>query len=224
MILFFIDSFEKKIKFGKVAVTGLMGLGLFCVLLEVQSNITISEYSDYYAQFIKFIKYVQNGSWTFARGRILFDENFWKLIPRTLYPQKPYVYGQVEIANIFFSTESIKAGNTPSFSEFVIPYADWGIWGIVIYFFLNGLIRGILENAFRKNMKIHGYNFNVVFLFSIFFICKPISFSILYVIIFTLFFMIIQKINIHIVFCKKNSLAHKSSIDTIKKSEGKTAK
>lgn len=203
LIIFFIDRFEKRIELKKVIGLGIVGLLFVCILLSVQSNLSLLEYSDYYSNFMKFIKYVQDGNWNFTHGKIQLEDFFWKLLPRSLFPNKPTIYGEVRIIELFYSKAIIEMGNTPSFSEFVMPYADFGIIGVFVSYFMKGVINGFLERELNKSMNIFGCNFNAIFIFALFFICEPVNFNIVYVIIGALIFIAIQKINIRFVIIKR---------------------
>lgn len=196
LFLFFYDCFEKKLEIGTIAVAGIAGLMLIILLLSVQSGISLRAYSDYYAQFMRFLHYVKNGYWEFAGGRIRFEDEFWKLVPRSLYPDKPYVYGQIRIVNLFFDYNSIAAGNTPSFSEFIVPYADFGRMGVLISFFFRGLMQGFIERLFRNNVASYGANFNIMLIYTMLYIVTPVNFSLLYLTVLVVLLLIAQKIPI----------------------------
>lgn len=198
LFLFFYDAFEKKIKLGKIALAGIAGFGMIAALLYIQSGMTLQGYSDYYSQFIRFISYANEGNWSFAYGRIQMEELLWKLVPRALYPDKPYVYGQIQIVNLFYSYESIAEGNTPSFSEFIVPYADFGILGVFVSAVFAGLFQGFVERIFRNEVFKYGASFNVVLVYTTLFLVAPVNFSRLYLLIFLVILYIIQKFRLGI--------------------------
>lgn len=198
VFLFFRDRFVKKVSCRQIVFFTISGVLVIIILLSIQSNMSLMEYSNYYAQFLKFITYVRSGKWEFGHGRILLEDVFWKLIPRGFFSEKPFIYGSLRVTSLFVSEASIISGNTPSFSEFVIPYADFGIVGVVVYFFFDGVAKGTLENIILNNINRDGVYFNTVFLYVILFICTPINFTLAYIVLFFVAFRIVQHFKIYI--------------------------
>ncbi len=197
-ILFLVnyDIFFKRIRFGKLLVFGVFGLLTVVLLLRHQSGMSLLQYSDYYKQFIRFLDYVLHSDWKYMTGQLSWEEFIWKLIPRQIYPNKPFVYGAIRLVNIFFDTESIQAGNTPSLSEFVVPFADFGLTGVVLSFARTGLVQGFFEKNLRDNLKRNGSNFNAMFLYTLIFFARPTNFSNVYMVMFMCFFYAIQSIRL----------------------------
>ena len=194
LFILFFDCFEKRIKFIHLAIAGVIGLVLIILLLYVQSGISLAAYSDYYTNFLNYLSYFKENDMTHTYGQIQFEEIFWNLVPRAFYSDKPYVYGQVRIANIFYPYEALVAGNTPSFSEYVVPYSDFGLIGVFFSFFFGGFFQGLIERAFRDSAKKYGSSFNFVFIYAILFIVTPVNFSIVYLIVFVVIMYILQKL------------------------------
>lgn len=200
------DLFFYKIRFRKIVIAGLLGFLAVIVLLKIQSNATLIEYADYYTQFVRFLEYKLSGKWQNTYGQLWAENIFWNLIPRQFYHDKPYIYGAIRIVNIFFGEEYIISGNTPSFTEYAVPYADFDIIGVAVMFFCNGLFNGFFECNLRKHLDNKGINFNAMFLYVILFFARPVSFSNLYLLIFFVFLVIAQAIRVHFVGGRKKHL------------------
>lgn len=189
---FYKDIFVRKINIKKTIIICVFGLVAVMALMFIQSNITLLNYSDYYFNFIRLLDYSLNEKWTFFTGKISLENVIWGLIPRALYPDKPYIYGYSKIINIFYPEKVILDGNTPSFSQFCLVYVDFGVIGVCITFFLKGILYGFLENYLRKRLKNKGMSFNVFFTYCICFIVSPLNFGIIYFFIFYLVMYYIQ--------------------------------
>lgn len=190
---FYRDMFVKKMSIKKVVFIGIAGLISIMMLLKIQSNITLADYSDYYSNFIRLLDYSMNDEWNFYKGKITIENLLWGMIPRSLYSNKPYIYGYSKIINLFYPENVILAGNTPSFSQYCISYADFGVSGICLSFFIKGIFRGFLENNLRKNMKFYGISFNIYFTYCVCFIVTPLNFGIIYFILFYTLIYFMQK-------------------------------
>lgn len=197
-ILFLInyDLYFKKISRKHLIILGCLGLLAVVALLWFQSGVSLLQYADYYKQFINFLDFRINNDWSYMHGQIAWEEFFWKLIPRQFYPDKPYIYGQIRLVNIFFDKASIEAGNTPSLSEFIVPYADFGVFGVGLNFLWGGIVQGFFEKQLRTNLSQKGGNFNALFLYSLIFIAKPVNFSTIYIVVFMVILYFIQTIKI----------------------------
>ena len=191
---FYKDIFVRKINIKKTIIICVFGLVAVMALMFIQSNITLLNYSDYYFNFIRLLDYSLNEKWTFFTGKISLENVIWGLIPRALYPDKPYIYGYSKIINIFYPEKVILDGNTPSFSQFCLVYVDFGVIGVCITFFLKGILYGFLENYLRKRLKNKGMSFNVFFTYCICFIVSPLNFGIIY---FFIFYLVMHYIQAH---------------------------
>ena len=197
IVLFFLyyDAFVKKIKFSHLVLLGSIGLAGLIVLLMVQSNISLLQYSDYYSRFLDYLHDTE-GTGEFFYGKLSFEDTFWKMVPRALYKEKPFVYGQLRIVARYIPVSSIEAGNTPSFSQFILPYADFGFFGVAVHSFFLQYFRGILEKYFRKKSYKKEIYFNLFFCYCIINFLTPINLVIVYIIIIYIFLTFIQKVKL----------------------------
>ncbi len=192
--LFYRDMFVKTLNMKKTIILGIGGLLGIVLLMRIQSNINLLDYSDYYSNFLRLLQYSKGEEWSFYQGKILGEKLFWSVIPRAIYSGKPHIYGYSRIINLFYHESIIIAGNTPSFSQFAVPYADFGILGICLEFLCKGYFSGFLERYLRDDMKRNGITFNIFFTYCICFIASPLNFGILFFVIFLLGMNMVQRI------------------------------
>lgn len=83
----------------------------------------ISQYSDYFVNAALYYKSYLNGGIPLFHGEI-FLSNLWGLVPRALYPDKPYVYGLIKVVDFFYPGSAEKT-STPAFAT-VDAFADFG--------------------------------------------------------------------------------------------------
>lgn len=89
----------------------------------------ISQYSDYFVNAALYYKSYLNGGIPLFHGEI-FLSNLWGLVPRGLYPNKPYVYGMIKVIEYFYPG-SAEQTSTPAFST-VDYFADFGWLQVVV--------------------------------------------------------------------------------------------
>jgi len=83
----------------------------------------ISQYSDYFVNGALYYKSYLSGGIPLFHGEI-FLSNLWGLVPRALYPNKPYVYGMIKVIEYFYPG-SAERTSTPAFAT-VDTFADFG--------------------------------------------------------------------------------------------------
>lgn len=89
----------------------------------------ISEYSDYFVNAAMYYKSYLNGGIPLFHGEILLS-NLWGLVPRSIYPSKPYVYGLIKVIEYFYPGSAEKT-STPAFAT-VESFADFGWLQVVV--------------------------------------------------------------------------------------------
>lgn len=91
----------------------------------------------------------------YSDGEIIFT-GFWSFVPRSLFPQKPYAYGQMLMNEKMFPGLA-ETGHTPSLGMFTRFYADFGWFGFPLVFVDFKLIlslislKVVLTSDFIKN-------------------------------------------------------------------------
>ena len=119
-------------------------------------------YFDTYWNSAKYFYYHFKGDIPLKNGEVLFS-NYWWLVPRALYPAKPFVYGTI-IINEYFWPLAAAAANTPQFGGVVDLYADFGVSGVIILSLLNvgtvvSTVTGffLYKNAKKDNIMRHSH-------------------------------------------------------------------
>lgn len=88
----------------------------------------ISEYSDYYVNAAMYYQGYLQGQVSLFHGDVTLS-SLWALVPRGLYPDKPYVYGNIKIDELFYPGAAQQT-NTPAFAT-VDKFSDFG-WPQVV--------------------------------------------------------------------------------------------
>ncbi len=97
----------------------------------------VAEYFNYYPNAAKYYADYFRGELPLFEGKI-FLTSFWEYLPRSLFPEKPYVYGILHVVEIYYPGGA-ESGNTPSFYGGVPHFADFGFSGVIIFAFFNWL-------------------------------------------------------------------------------------
>lgn len=123
----------------------------------------IFSYFDHYANSATYFRAYFKDEIPLLKGEV-FLTDFWGLVPRAVYPEKPYVYG-ITIVNEFFWPGAAENTNTPAFGGPVPYFADFGIPGVVLfsffnpmkfisYFFLGQLLKQYNIESIRHNVLV----------------------------------------------------------------------
>jgi hypothetical protein len=139
----------KLIHFGLIALIAVMAFvtllgGLDDTTPLVFAGIYFSEYAVNTARI--FSPEVQK---SFSIGEIFFS-NAWTYLPRFLFPEKPFEYGQVLINSILFPGAA-EMGQTPGLLYWSGYYVDFGFVGVLFYGLLRGMIDAALFSALRRS-------------------------------------------------------------------------
>lgn len=133
-------------------------IGIPCVFIFMLLNfgsITFSEiaqYFDYYVNSAMYYEEYFNGGIDLYYGEIYFS-SFWEIIPRSIFPDKPHVYGFLLVNEHFFPGMA-EATHIPAFGGPISAFADWGILGV--------LISSFLDFSFIFNIFLYSYLFKNV--------------------------------------------------------------
>lgn len=130
--------------------------GLMLLNLGRTSVVEIAEYfNDGYVNSAKYFEEYFAGKIDLFYGKI-FVTQFWELIPRGLYENKPYVYG-ITLLNEYFFPGMAEQSHTPAFEGPVSMYADFGFIGVVGSVLLDlGLYLKIIAYYFILKKKNFG--------------------------------------------------------------------
>lgn len=152
-ILFFIILWFRHYKHLKtlsaIFLPAIFGLMLF--LFKPDDMESVIHYFDYYINSTNFYEAMLNGDLSYYWGKI-FVTDFWGLVPRNIYPDKPIIYGFLYI-NEYFFPGGAEATNTPAFGGPVAAYADFGLPGV------------ILSSLFDVKLWFSLYAYSIIFKF-----------------------------------------------------------
>lgn len=159
-------------KFKYLKIVGLIGVPLafglaifnfFSTLKSSNGLASIFEYFDYYYNSTLYYTAYFKGNINLFKGDI-FLTDFWGLVPRSLVPDKPHVYG-ILLVNEFFYPGAAEATNTPAFGGPIAAFADFGIFGVIFlscfnvinfvsYLFLYQLVANYNYEKIRSNSAV----------------------------------------------------------------------
>lgn len=122
---------------------------------------SVLSYFDYYVNSAMYYKEYYAGGIDLFYGKIYFSE-FWSLVPRGFFPNKPYVYGITHV-NEYFFPGAAEATNTPAFGGPINYFADFGVLGVILltfldpfkfvyYFFLCQLLKNYDYETIKNNL------------------------------------------------------------------------
>jgi hypothetical protein len=162
----------------------------------------VLSYFDYYINSAMYFKEYYSGKISLFYGQIYFSD-FWSLIPRGLFPNKPYVYG-ITLVNEYFFPGAAAETNTPAFGGPISYFADFGILGVILmtfidpfkfiyYFFLCQLLKNYDYLKIKNNL----YVFIMFLFFTSPFFLFSLSFplNMLFLLLVSFILLFINKIN-----------------------------
>jgi hypothetical protein len=112
-----------------------MLLNFFGGNLNSFDSLELFSYFDYYKNSAQFFEDYYKGKIELFHGKI-FISDFWNLLPRSLFPDKPYSYG-ITLVNEIYWPGAAEETNTPAFGGPVAYFADFGILGVILFSLLN---------------------------------------------------------------------------------------
>lgn len=95
----------------------------------------VAEYFDYYPNAAMYYADYFRGAIPLFHGNVILT-SFWEYVPRSLFPEKPYVYGILHVVE-FYYPGGAESGNTPAFQGGVPQFADFGVPGVFIFALFN---------------------------------------------------------------------------------------
>lgn len=138
--------------------SGSVGLVLLQVSTSTSSLSPVKILSGYFAYY-NYASYVVDSASLFSDYYDLFEINLsrlWKLIPRMIYPEKPFLYGYNLVHSVVFPQE-YRLGFTPGISsKITVPYFESGFLGVILYGLINGVYTGLVTvvSVVNKNIVI----------------------------------------------------------------------
>ena len=151
-----------------------IGLG-FVMYMILQSGLSdyikFFQYFDYFTNAAIYYDDYLSGDILLFGGDI-FLSNFWGMIPRSIFEQKPIIYGILHIVEIYYPGGPA-SGNTPAFGGRVYEFSDFGFAGVIFFAAINpwNLFYGfMLVSLFKKKYQtFHLTNLKMLLSFGILF-------------------------------------------------------
>lgn len=157
IIFFVIILWLRRSKYLKRAlfIIPIMGFGLMLLNFNPSKFIQIASYFDYYANSAMYFEAYSKDEIDLFYGKIWLTD-FYKYVPREIYPDKPYVYGFLHVNEFFYPGQAEKT-NTPAFGGPMPAFADFGFIGVILFAIFDfGLIfHTILLYLLYKNINLY---------------------------------------------------------------------
>lgn len=143
----------------------LLGMVATLGLIMFQGNELLDAllYFEYFNTTALFISRFQEFGYYYGRAMIT---SLWVLVPRAIYPDKPFEYGASLIHQVLFPGMT-ETGSTPGYLLWSTSYLDFGVFGVLC----DGLIIGIWQRMAYEYYLMHRRQF--------FAFCLMIHFSIM---------------------------------------------
>ena len=177
LIFFILILWLYKYKYLKRVLIFITPLILIVILYNFYTSVesldfeSVASYFTYYTNSGMYFKEYYTNKIPLYHGKLLLSD-FWSLAPRSLFHNKPYVYGILEI-NEYFFPGAAEMTNTPAFGGPILYFADFGILGVIFLTFFNPVL--IFKTLFylvtlvNLDINVIKNNFSIYFLFVIFF-------------------------------------------------------
>lgn len=120
---------------GSIAIFLLMTFNLYLALSDGFELQSVVSYFDYYKNAADYYRDYLSGQLGLFYGDIAIS-SLWAYVPRTIWPDKPMVYGILLVNDIFFPGQA-ELTNTPAFGGAVEQFADFGVVGVLVYGFFS---------------------------------------------------------------------------------------
>lgn len=143
-IFFLIMLWLRKFKYFRLI--SLFGVPLALIVMMINffggnlnsfDTVELFSYFDYYKNSAQFYEDYFTGKIDLFYGKIYITD-FWSILPRSLFPEKPYSYG-ITLVNEIYWPGAAEETNTPAFGGPVGYFADFGIFGVILFTLLNPL-------------------------------------------------------------------------------------
>ena len=122
---------NKLLMLGTPLLFGLLLINLYLALSDAFDLQAIFEYFDYYKNAADYYRGYFEGQFDLFWGDVAWS-SVWGYVPRSIWPEKPSVYGILLVNEIFYPGQA-ELTNTPAFGGAVEQFADFGVVGVVIY-------------------------------------------------------------------------------------------
>lgn len=123
---------------------------------------SVAEYFDYYPNAAMYYADYFRGAMPLFDGKVILT-SLWEYAPRSLFPDKPYVYGILHVVEVYYPGGA-ETGNTPAFQGGVPQFADFGVPGVIFFALFNwvplayfaGMRYALKDRAFLNHGAMSG--------------------------------------------------------------------
>lgn len=127
--------------------SGVLLLAGFAMLLYFQTDGEVG-WQRYFREYTDTVcRALHAGIIDVNRGGSAFVSSLWGLVPRALYPEKPYDYGVLLLHEQLFPGMAAR-GSTPGAAPWTLAYMDFGALGAVLVGFVSGRVRDAFHQAY----------------------------------------------------------------------------
>ena len=162
VIFFIIVLWLRKSKYFKQAflIVPPIGFGLMMLNFNLLEFIEIVSYFDYYINSAMYFESYFKNEIDLFYGKIWLTD-FYKYMPRAIFPDKPFVYGFLYVNEFFYPGQAEKT-NTPAFGGPMPAFADFGFIGVILFaiFDLGLIFKTILLYILYKNIHLQSIRNN----------------------------------------------------------------
>ncbi len=156
-------SLRSAVLFSSVFIFIISTLILLGAGTEEQGFEIVLDYFNYADASAEFLYRHEEFGYYFGKA---FLTSFWALVPRALYPDKPFEYGTSLIHAIMYPGLA-EEGHTAGILMWVSSYLDFGIIGVIISFGIQGLLSKIVFEWYLRR-KDTLFSFVVMMQFTLF--------------------------------------------------------
>jgi len=155
-IFFIIILWLRQSQYFKKALMIIPAIGFALILFNFNPSklIQVVSYFDYYNNSAMYFEAYSKNEIDLFYGKIWLTD-FYKYVPRAIFPDKPFVYGFLHVNEFFYPGQAEKT-NTPAFGGPMPAFADFGFIGVILFgIFDFGLIfQTILLYLLYKNINL----------------------------------------------------------------------
>lgn len=153
----YFNFFVRTFSWGEIGLAA--GLGVPVVLISpwLQGNFdSLRETLQYYDYFDNAARYVGREDQFGPYWGGSFVSSLWEYVPRRLVPDKPFVYGTLEV-NEYFYEGAAKTGYTPGYLPWIPYHLDFNIAGVLLGASLMGFISKAIYTYFLRYRSFLGF-------------------------------------------------------------------
>lgn len=158
---------------------------IFSVSQILYSNYGLERMFSYFEYFdnavLFFSKY---RDFDLLNGEVLLS-NLWGVVPRVLYPEKPYFYGSAYLTELIYPGMAAK-GHFIGVLPWIVYYLDFGVFGVALF----GLLLGVALRYIQLLSSVNTLGFLIFFNFGVSAILRHVPFFVLFIIIILVMFLL----------------------------------